>query len=701
MVNRPSSYVPGELLVKTRTALSAADARSLQRRLGAIAVRAFDLPAAMRDRFDGSLYQVRLPEGKTVPQAIAELRRVQSVVYAEPNYLVHELEQGPTAAPATPGQDPPSQATHPDDLDPRQWGLHNPPSRADIHASEAWTVTTGRRVEDGGPLVAIIDSGMDLVHPDLAANLWTNPGEVAADGQDNDGNGYVDDLHGYDFANRKGDPTDDRGHGTHVAGTTAALGDNGQGVVGVAWRATLMPLKFLGGELGMGTIADAIEAIGYASRMGARITSNSWGSSSYSQALYDAMKASPAIHICAAGNDGADNDDRPVYPACLDLDNVVSVAATTSEDRLASFSNRGLAAVDLAAPGEKIFSTLPGGRYDFKSGTSMAAPHVTGAAALIVSEFPDISNADLKARLLCSVDRVPDLDHRLASGGRLNVARALIHDDVPPSAPSALRAVEVASDSITLAWLAAGDDASQGTAASYELRCAPSPIVDDAAAGTGTTGWSQARPILDVPYPQEAGTEQRVRVPVLPSGVDTSWHFALRALDTVGNPSARVTTEATPPPVAMAFRDDFESGAGQWKAEGSWTLVSDNGNHFFSDSPGTDYPSDCNMGLLSRPFSLQSLRSPRLAYSARFHIEPNFDRLSVEVTADEGKSWQEVDRLSGRAPWTRRTCDLAAFEGQTIQVRFRLVSDGDIEFTGVDVDDVTVSGESPAPVPAP
>ena len=233
-------------------------------------------------------------------------------------------------------------------------------------------------------MVAIIDTGIDYTHPDLAANIWTNPGEIAGDGIDNDGNGYVDDVHGYDFVNNDGDPMDDHFHGTHTAGTVGAVGNNGVGVTGVNWQVKLMALKFLGAS-GSGSVSGAVSALEYAVTMGVRLSNNSWGGGGYSQALYDAIKNSQVIghvFVAAAGNSGVNSDLQPAYPASYDLDNIISVAAIDSSDNLASFSNRGVVTVDLAAPGVAVLSTVLGGGYASYSGTSMATPHVTGAAAL-------------------------------------------------------------------------------------------------------------------------------------------------------------------------------------------------------------------------------------------------------------------------------------------------------------------------------
>ncbi len=313
------------------------------------------------------------------------------------------------------------------------WGLENlggsgKVADADIDAPAAWDVTTG----SSSVVVGIIDTGIDYNHPDLAANIWTNPGEIAGDGQDNDGNGFVDDIHGWDFFNEDNDPLDDNGHGTHVAGTIGAVGNNGVGVVGVNWNVKLMGLKFLSAS-GSGLTTDAIRAVNYSTMMRERgvnliATNNSWGGGGYDPTMESAIQAAGdqgVLFVAAAGNEATNIETGGFYPAAYSNNNIISVAATNASDLLASFSNYGATKVDLGAPGAAIFSTLPGNNYGTYSGTSMAAPHVAGVVALAAAQFPGATHLQLKQAVMDSGDSLAALAGKTVSGKRLNAASTL------------------------------------------------------------------------------------------------------------------------------------------------------------------------------------------------------------------------------------------------------------------------------------
>ncbi|MBM4165045.1 MAG: hypothetical protein FJ222_11490, partial [Lentisphaerae bacterium] len=307
---------------------------------------------------------------------------------------------------------------------------------ADIDAPEAWDISTGST----NIVVGVIDTGIDYTHPDLASNMWVNTAELnGTPGVDDDGNGFVDDIHGYDFANDDGNPMDDHFHGTHCAGTIGGVGNNGIGVAGVCWTVRMMGLKFLNAE-GSGALSDAMEAIYYATANGAKLTSNSWGGGGYDDALRDAIADAGnhgLLFVAAAGNSAGNNDVLPTYPGSYDCSNIIAVAATDNNDALASFSCYGATSVDIGAPGVDILSCFPtyktqamtdGGyptNYNTISGTSMATPAVAGACALLALVHPELTLAQWRAQLLLQADPVPALAGKCFTGARLNVFQAL------------------------------------------------------------------------------------------------------------------------------------------------------------------------------------------------------------------------------------------------------------------------------------
>jgi thermitase len=353
-------------------------------------------------------------------EALQTLSSMPEVEYIEPNYIYRTME------------DPPAEIEVPNDaLFGSLWGMHNvgqkdPTERVgtpdmDIDAPEAWLLNKGSH----DVVVAIVDTGIDYNHEDLQGNIWTKTKQSPDE----------PDVHGYNAINDSLNPMDDHSHGTHCSGTIGARGANGLGVVGVNWNVSMMGVKFLSGS-GSGTLADAIKAIDWARENGAQIMSNSWGGGGFSQALYDAIdraRQQNILFVAAAGNDGSNNDNSAKYPAGYELDNVISVAASTNNDTLAYFSNYGQRTVHLMAPGFNIVSTVINNEYKSFSGTSMATPHVSGAAALLKASEPGLSYSEIKARLISSTDKSRAFKRKLISAGRLNVANLL--SNISPPGP--------------------------------------------------------------------------------------------------------------------------------------------------------------------------------------------------------------------------------------------------------------------------
>ncbi len=393
--------VKGELLVKFRTGTGTEAAREVNRKVGATVLEKYSELGWQR---------IKLPKGKGRDSAIADYAASPQVEAVQPNYYYHLL--------ATPN-----------DTDfGSLWGM------AKISAPQAWDLSTG----SSAVVVANIDTGVKYNHEDLAANMWTNPGEINGNGLDDDNNGYTDDYYGYDFFYNDPDPMDENGHGTHTAGTIGAVGNNSLGVVGVNWNVRIMAIKIYDSD-GYGTTsAMLINAYNYIRIMkqrgvNIRVTNNSYGgcdeACGFDLATKDAIDAlgnAGVLQVFAAGNDGSNIDVTPFYPASYNSPWIISVANSTSTDTRNGGSNYGQVNVDLAAPGTGILSTLIGAaKYGSLSGTSMAAPHVAGAAALLAAHNPALSSASLKATILNTVDPLAAWNGVVKTGGRLNVAQAL------------------------------------------------------------------------------------------------------------------------------------------------------------------------------------------------------------------------------------------------------------------------------------
>lgn len=406
-----ASFVPQQTIIRFKS-----DAPPSVRRQ---TLERFDARVIRRIGRDPDSVLVSLPPSADVLSSVDGLVGSEAVDIAEPNLIYRA-----TVVPNDPDFE-------------NYWGLNNIGQTGgtpdvDIDAPEAWEQATGSATV----VIGVIDSGVDYRHPDLDANIWTNPREIPGNGVDDDGNGWVDDIHGIDTFNNDADPADDDGHGTHVTGTIAARGNNGLGGSGVMWRASIIACKFLGAD-GFGTLDGALACLDYFAALRDAgvivvLTNNSWGGGDYSELLRQAItehNQRKILFVTSAGNGGADIDSSPHYPSSYDIDNVLSVAAIGDSGDLATFSNYGRTSVDIAAPGVRILSTLPGGVYGYSQGTSMAAPHVAGVAGLLRANDPGMDMLDVRAHILATGTPDQRYDGRMATGSRLRIDLPSVDDD--------------------------------------------------------------------------------------------------------------------------------------------------------------------------------------------------------------------------------------------------------------------------------
>lgn len=380
-----------------------------------VTIQEFPLTPGLQHVMIGTSVESAVAVGDLIRQTMG------AVKYIEPDYIYH------------------LSATPNDTFYGLLWGLHNTGQTvngdpgiadADIDGPEAWDVTTG----GSSFVIAVCDSGLRRTHEDISGNLWTNPGEIAGNRIDDDRNGYVDDTQGWDFYFNDNDPNDGNGHGTHVAGTIGAKGNNGRGVTGVNWNCRLVSLRIANNQGAISSTA-AINAINYCVGKGIKISNHSWGGGGYSSSMFNTINAARTaghLVVAAAGNGGADgvgdnNDSTPQYPASYNLDNIISVAAINNNNGLASFSNFGATTVDLGAPGVMIAScwNTNNTAYVYLDGTSMATPHVSGVAALVWARNPTWTYSQVRSKILSTVTPLSSLSGKCATGGALNANNAV------------------------------------------------------------------------------------------------------------------------------------------------------------------------------------------------------------------------------------------------------------------------------------
>ena len=545
---------------------------------------------------------VKLPAGVDVQEARVAFQATPGVRYASPDFI-----RRPAVIPN-------------DTYFNRLWGMNNTGQTggkfdADIDAPEAWNLATGSQQI----LVGIIDTGIDYTHEDLIANLWINTAEQnGTAGVDDDGNGYIDDIYGYDFGEGDSDPMDEAGHGTHVSGTIGAVGNNSRGVVGVNWNVKVMALKassvIVIGDEEYTVLYDSacIAALNYAVQKGAKVTNNSYGGAGYNPAMYDAIAAAQqagSLFVAAAGNEYNNNDSSPVYPACYTLDSIISVLATNDMDQKPSFSNWGKTTVDLGAPGVDILSTVPPtldadgiqDGYESYDGTSMASPHVAGACALVWSLAPGLTAAEVKQILMGSADKLDSLSSLCVSGGRLNLYQALasveIEDVIPPLPDPAEWDIEPTATGLRHIVMKA-KEAIDASGVQYYFECVGNSGLD--------SGWQDEPLYILGDTPEEKALLQE----------GTTYTFRCKARDKSTNYNETEWSEEKQTTTASG-RDDLPPAPNpaRWKAAPrslgnlrigmeAVTAYDENGVEYFFDcvEASTGNPDDYDSGWLTVPY---------------------------------------------------------------------------------------------------
>ncbi len=609
-------------------------------------------------------------QGMSVEDAIHVLERDPAIRYAEPDMRVY-----------------PDQALPNDPRFNEMWGLHNTgqtggSNDSDIDAPEAWaTAGTNPKV-----IVGLIDDGVQIGHPDLAGNIYVNPGEIPANGIDDDGNGFIDDVNGWDFASgdNNPNPTGSNTHGTHTAGTVAAVTNNNIGVAGVAQDVLLLPIRMYSGQSTWMTAL--VQSIDYSRVMGAKVVSVSYNIDGYTQALSDAIgRADTAdmVYVNSAGNNNQNADGlrgalRNVHQ------NVVFVAATDHNDNKASFSNFGQT-VDIAAPGVDILSTVINSGYALNSGTSMACPHMAGAVAVVRSKFPNLTDRQSLDRLIGTADMVPQLQGVIA-GGRLNLNNALDDDTTPPSNPTDLRLIAKASATMKLGFKGSGDDGTVGQASQYDIRYSTEPI--------NAGNFEQATRAIVPITPVNAGVPIEVEVSV-PPRQDT--YFAVRALDNLGNPSGIVT--AGPYIGAPVRLDNVETQSWFTPVNGPWARTTEkasSGIRAWSDSPGGSYANNLNISMqtglvLFNQFMATNANrgSYALAFRVNHDLQANSDFLYYDYSSD-GTTWTNLGSITGTSSGWRTVTAALPPNLQSGYFRFRMTTNGSVVRDGVYIDDIMV-----------
>ena len=655
-------YKPRSLMMRFKESATEAQRAAFLTELGGSVRRSFTLvPNLVEVELGGSV-----KEGLEFAGTRADVLK-----YVEPNYIYRAFDTTPN--------------------DPAYSNLCGMNS---INAPAAWDDHVG----DESFVIAIIDTGIDYNHQDLVDNIWRNPGEIPANNIDDDGNGYVDDVYGYDFASFEPDPMDTNGHGTHCGGTVGGQGNNGIGVAGVMWECSLAGVQFLGGN-GSGSLDGAVAAIEYCTANDIKISNNSWGGGGFSSSLYEAIDNSGNqinhVFVAAAGNSGTNGAS---YPAAYDLDNIIAVAATDCNDNLAGFSQYSATEVDVAAVGVDVYSSTPGNNYEYYSGTSMATPHVAGAVGLIYSVMgDDVTAAEIKALIMDHVRPVSGLNGTCVTGGVIDVEASLANTFLGPK-------IELLSE--------IPESMDPNMASIFRIQI--DPRQDNVMLGSVKMNYrmSNSGPFQTVTMTPDGLNTWNVQLPG--AGCDESPEFFFEAMGQTAGMVTMPSAGSSAPygffigNAIVSFSDDFNTDKG-WSvsgdaADGGWTRgipvncnrgdptadADGSGSCFVTDNSnnGGDCNSDVDNGsttLLSPIFDASGSVDTIVSY-ARWHSNnygdnPGTDPMIVQISNDAGLSWSPLETVGPTGEgttggWTNVSLRVADYIDGTSQMRVRFtVSD--------------------------
>ncbi len=647
-----------------------------------------------RDLASGRYGLFKLPSGRSYSRLSKGIRDHSLVKEVSPN-----IERTLTFTPNDPMYSPEQWSLHntgqnisfPDPSDPfNDINLTGVPD-ADVDAPEAWDITTG----SSDVIVAVIDTGYPVNVPELMANVWVNEDEIPGNNLDDDNNGYIDDVNGFDFFNDIGNVADSHGHGSFCSGIIGARGNDGTGMAGINWQIQIMALKSFSNE-GTATDAELLDAIDYAVDNGARVINASWGDWLFSPALFSTIKRANdegVLFVTSSGNDRAYLKDRPFYPACYTLPNILTVGATDIQDDWAAFSNFDPTYVHTHAPGYWVYSSRPS-KYEFASGTSFATPHVVGVAALALAQDPLLDAETLKYRTISAVDELNSLEKRAIAPGRVSAYKVLTNhqnDSTPPESIDDLTVIGLSANGAEVEFTAPGDDGNLGTALFYDARLSTQTITLES--------FEYEQRLFHLPQPLESGIAQTFFATELDH--DTTYYLAIKAYDEAGNaspsvPNLQFKTEAS----TIYFQDDMESGSDKWTVSGTFALTesaSRSGNWCWTDSPDGDYERLKTTTITSEAIDLSSAIDPWLTFYHQHIFAESFtlagDYGEVRISVD-GENFVQVSQyLNQRSPFHMTRVNLHEYAGEsTIYIQFRFRADFSLKVAdGWYIDDILVS----------